>query len=55
MPFTVDKLVMSDIVDRIKYMKWLEDASIIRQTPVYTHGCVFNFKYDIRHTMCFII
>ena len=29
MPFTIDKLVMTDIVGRINYMKWLEGTNQI--------------------------
>ena len=53
MHFTIDNHVISYLVGRIKY-NWLEDASTNCQTPVHTYDCVLNFKYDIRHTVCFI-
>ena len=35
MPLTVDKLVMSDIVGRINYMKWLEGTNQILKYQHY--------------------
>ena len=53
MHFTIDNHVISYLVGRIKY-KWLEYASTNCQTSVHTCDCVLFFKYDIRHTVCFI-